>query len=65
MTSSEAELIARVLQEAGRSLPLVEITDALNSKKLRPRPYTYDEVRGHLEQMDDVHESRGTYCLKG
>jgi Fe2+ or Zn2+ uptake regulation protein len=59
------EQIAQVLQQAGRPLTLVEITDALNAQNPRVRTYTFDEIRGHLEQMDEVHESRGTYCLKG
>ena len=59
------EQIAQVLKQAGRPLTLVEITDALNAQNPRARIYTFDEIRGHLEQMDEVHESRGTYCLKG
>jgi hypothetical protein len=61
----EQEQITRILQGARESLSLVEITDALNRERKRSRPYTYDDVRGYLEQMDEVHESRGTYCLKG
>jgi hypothetical protein len=64
MTSAE-DKITHVLSDAKRSMSLVEITDALNKSNSRPRPYTYDEIRGQLEQMDEVHESRGTYCLKG
>jgi hypothetical protein len=63
--SSAQEQIAEVLRNAKGSLSIVEITDALNRLNSRPRPYSYDEIRGHLEQMDEVHESRGTYCLKG
>lgn len=59
------EQIAQVLKQSGRPLTLVEITDALNAQNPRARTYTFDEIRGHLEQMDEVHESRGTYCLKG
>ena len=64
MTQAQ-EQIALILKQAGRSLTLVEITDALNTQSPRARAYTFDEVRGQLEQMDEVHESRGTYCLKG
>jgi hypothetical protein len=63
--SSAQEQIAQVLRNAKSSLSIVEITDALNRLNSRPRPYSYDEIRGQLEQMDEVHESRGTYCLKG
>lgn len=63
--SSAQEQIAQVLRNAKGSLSIVEITDALNRLNSRPHPYTYDEIRGQLEQMDEVHESRGTYCLKG
>jgi hypothetical protein len=59
------ENIVRVLREASHSLTLVEITDALNKLNSRSNPYTYDEIRGRLEQMDEVHESRGRYALKG
>ena len=61
----EQEQITRILQSASDSLTLVQITDALNKQRKRPQPYTYDDVRGYLEQMDEVHESRGTYCMKG
>ena len=64
MTQAQ-EQIAVILKQAGRSLTLVEITHALNAQNSRARAYSFDEVRGHLEQMDEVHESRGTYCLKG
>ena len=57
--------ITRLLREAARTLTLVEITDLLNRIEQRPTPYTYDEVRGQLEQMDEIHESRGRYTLKG
>jgi hypothetical protein len=57
--------ITRVLREAARTLTLVEITDLLNKVEQRSKPYTYDEVRGQLEQMDEVYESRGRYTLKG
>ena len=59
------ENIMRVLRESKRSLTLMEITDALNKMNSRSTPYSYDEIRGRLEQMDEVHESRGTYALKG
>jgi hypothetical protein len=59
------ENIMRVLREANRSLTIVEITDTLNQWNSRSNPYTYDEIRGRLEQMDEVHESRGKYALKG
>lgn len=64
MTQAQ-EQITLILKQAGRSLTLVEIADALNAQNPRARAYTFDEVRGYLEQMDEVHESRGTYCLKG
>lgn len=64
MTQAQ-EQITLILKQAGRSLTLVEIADALNAQNARARAYTFDEVRGQLEQMDEVHESRGTYCLKG
>jgi hypothetical protein len=59
------ENIMRVLREASSSLTLVEITDALNRLNSATRTFTYDEIRGRLEQMDEVHESRGKYALKG
>jgi uncharacterized alpha-E superfamily protein len=59
------EQIVLVLKQGRRALTLVEITDALNAQNPRARTYTFDEIRGQLEQMDEVHESRGTYCLKG
>jgi hypothetical protein len=57
--------ITRLLRDAARTLTLVEITDLLNKLEQRSTPYTYDEVRGQLEQMDEIHESRGKYTLKG
>ena len=57
--------ITRLLRDAARTLTLVEITDLLNKLEQRSTPYTYDEVRGQLEQMDEIHESRGRYTLKG
>lgn len=57
--------ITRLMREAARTLTLVEITDLLNKIEQRSKPYTYDEVRGQLEQMDEIHESRGRYTLKG
>jgi predicted Zn-ribbon and HTH transcriptional regulator len=62
---SVKETIAKILRDARGPLTLVQITDALNRQDPAGGPHSYDEVRGQLEQMDEVHVSRGTYCLKG